>query len=138
MGGVERAAGTLAGDAYADLDPVQSAFNPQRYVPGAARPSLCHVLPYLLPFPGQAPGEGCRRSQPAGAFLRAGGTGTGTPLACRLLGPTVHSHGVVGSSFRGSERRGGGLWEQQPISPAVRRPRSGGASLQPRRLSAPL
>lgn len=114
---VWRAAGSLAGDAFADLDTVQSAFNPQRYVPGAARPPLCHVLPCLLPFPGQAPEGGCRCSQPAGArtcrgeqsrlgshsasFPPCRGTATGTPPACRLLEPTVLSHGAVDSSFRG-------------------------------------
>lgn len=142
MGGVEGAAWSLSGDAFTDWDTIQRTCNPGGYGPSAVRPSLCHGLSCLLPFPGQAPGGGGGPSRPRQAWA-LGGTGgwgrhspsfhlcrgrggTGTPLVCRLLGPTALSRGKGCSGFRGRWTPGGRLWSSSPNPPAVRTPRSRG------------
>lgn len=136
MGGVEGAAWSLSGGAFTDWDTIQRTCNPGGYGPSGVRPSLCHVLSCLLPFPGQAPGGVCG-GVPAGRGKHGpwGGTGgwgrhspsfhlcqgrggIGTALVCRLLGPTVLSRGKVCSGFRGRWTPGGAAVEQQPKSPS--------------------
>lgn len=154
MGGVEGAAWSLSGDAFTDWDTIQRTCNPGGYGPSAVRPSLCHGLSCLLPFPGQAPGGG--GGVPAGrgkhgpwgaqgdgagthrAFTCAGGGGAqGLPWFAGCWDRLRSLVGRVAPDLEGGGRRGGGCGAAAQI-PQQSGHLGAGVSLRPRRLPASL